>query len=362
LIDGLSGPILPEQRDHLQVILKSVNQLHAMIRDLLEATRAESGKLRIEPRCLALVELVRQAVAMVRPLALNKRISVELEAESHIPLVYADPDRVLEILINLLDNAIKFTEQGSVTVKLSTQETDPEFAYISVSDTGRGISPEALPLIFERLYQDPDTIDGNRAGLGLGLYIAKELVNLHGGRIWVASQPGEGTTFTFNLPVYSLSKLLSSAITYNERLRDSVVLVRVDLKPLVTPVRGNWKEVCREALELLRRCVFVDKDLVMPAMAKNGPEDTFYVVASTDTERVKIMLARIVQQVGGLANLKNTGTVEASARPVTFSTSIRSKPLDKQVEEVARTISDLVLGDLSSTNGFVTKENTANAN
>ena len=116
LFDGLAGTISPEQRDHLQVILKSVNQLHAMIRDLLEATRAESGKLRIEPRCLALVDLVRQAIAMVRPMAVDNRITVELEADPHIPLVYADPDRVLEILINLIDNAVKFTPfEGSVT-------------------------------------------------------------------------------------------------------------------------------------------------------------------------------------------------------------------------------------------------------
>jgi two-component system phosphate regulon sensor histidine kinase PhoR len=111
--------------------LKSVNQLQAMIRDLLEATRAESGKLRIEPRCLGLVELVRQAIAMVRPAAVEKWITVELEATPHIPLVYADPDRVLEVLINLIDNAVKFTPpEGSVSVKLSQQDTDPEFIYV----------------------------------------------------------------------------------------------------------------------------------------------------------------------------------------------------------------------------------------
>ncbi len=359
LVDGISGPISPEQRDHLQVILRSVNQLHAMIRDLLEATRAESGKLRIEPRCLALVELVRQAIAMIRPLALDKRISVELESSDHIPLLYADPDRVLEVLINLLDNAVKFTPpEGRVTVKLNMQETDPEFAYVSVADNGRGISPEALPLIFERLYQDPDSVDGNRNGLGLGLYIAKELVNLHGGRIWVASQPGVGTTFTFNLPVYSLAKLLFPVITHQERLRNAIVLVRVHLKPLARPVRGNWKEVCRESLELLRRCVFVDKDLVLPAIATNGPEDTFYVVASTDMGHVNIMITRIIEQIGALASLKAIGTVTANARPVPIPTDGSDKSLNQQVEQVARGVTDLVVADLTSTSSFNQKEKT----
>src|SRR5947199_3696920 len=91
--DGLAGPVAPEQRDHLRTILKSVNQLHAMIRDLLEATRAESGKVRVEPRCLALVELVQQASAMMQPMAQEKRVSVELDVDQHMPLVHADPDR-----------------------------------------------------------------------------------------------------------------------------------------------------------------------------------------------------------------------------------------------------------------------------
>jgi len=363
LFDGLSGTVSPEQRDHLQVILKSVNQLHAMIRDLLEATRAESGKLRIEPRCLGLVELVRQAIAMIRPIAIEKRITVELEADSHIPLVHADPDRVLEVLINLIDNAVKFTPaEGTVIVKLSRQETDPDFCYVTITDNGRGISPEALPLIFERLYQDPDSVDGNRSGLGLGLYIARELVNLHGGRIWAASQPGQGTTFTFNLPVYSLSKLLSPVITHEQQLRESIVLLRVDLTPLARPVRGNWKEVCRECLELLRRCVYVDKDLVLPAMATNGPEDTFYVVASTDMDRVNIMITRIVEQIGALTHLKSTGTLRATARQVKFSAEMQDKTLEQQVVVVAERVTEMVLTDLRTMNGFNTKETKVNAN
>jgi hypothetical protein len=299
---------------------------------------------------------------MVRPMAVENRITMELEADPHIPLVYADPDRVLEILINLIDNAVKFTPfEGSVNVKLSQQETDPEFIYITVADTGRGISAEALPLIFERLYQDPESVDGNRSGLGLGLYIARELVNLHGGRIWVASQPEQGTTFTFNLPVYSLAKLLLPVITYQQRLRDSIVLVRVDLKPLATPFRGNWKDVCREALELLRRCVYIDKDLVLPAMATNGPEDTFYIVASTDMGHVDIMIARIVEQIGELTRVKSTGTVRASARPIEFSAT-PDMSIEQQVAQIADIVTELVLSDLRTMNGFNPKESYANAN
>src|SRR5208282_2354540 len=139
---------------------QSVNQLHAMIRDLLEATRADSGKLRIEPRCIDIGELVRQAITMMQPTAAEKHVGLEAELDPTVPLVYADPDRALEVLINLIDNGIKFTPpEGSVVVKASMVETDPGSVYLSVRDSGRGIPAESLQLVFERLFQDPDAVD-----------------------------------------------------------------------------------------------------------------------------------------------------------------------------------------------------------
>ena len=133
-------------------------------------------------------------------------------------------------------------------------------------------------------------------------------------------------------------------------------------KPLASPVRGNWKEVCRECLDLMRRCVYVDKDLVLPAMATNGPEDTFYIVASTDMERVNIMTARIVEQISVLTHLKATGTIRATARPVKFSREIEDKSLMQQVELVGESVTHMVLTDLRTMNDFNTRETNANAN
>ena len=269
LMDGLAGPLGPEQCDHVKIILKSVNQLHAMIRDLLEATRADTGKLRVEPRCIDIGELMHQAVSMMRPTAAEKQVTLECGPDPAIPLVYADPDRVLEVFINLIDNAIKFTPaEGKVVVTASKLETDPSSVYLSVRDSGKGIPAESLPRVFERLYQDPDAVDGNRSGLGLGLYIAKEIVAQHNGRIWVASERGCGATFSFTLPFYSLARLLAPAITHHGRLRKSIVLVRVELTPLSKALRGSWRETCQRCLEVLRRCVYVDKDLVLPPAGK----------------------------------------------------------------------------------------------
>jgi signal transduction histidine kinase len=358
LLDGLVGPMAPDQTDYLRTVLKSVNQLHAMIRDLLEATRAESGKLRIEPRCIDIGELIQQAVAMMRPTAAEKHVGLEVGLDQTIPLVYADPDRTLEVLINLIDNGIKFTPQdGSVIVKASRVETDPSAVYLAVSDSGRGIPPESLPQVFERLYQDPDAVDGNRTGLGLGLYIAKEIITLHGGRMWVASQPGSGSTFSFTLPFYSLAKLLSPVITHQGRLRDAMVLVRVELTPRSKAMRGSWKETCQRCLERLRRCIFVDKDLVLPPMGTSGAVETFFVVASTDMERVGTMMDRIRDQVGALPQLKASGTLRVAAEPIPGPPTADARTLEQQVWGVADFVTEAIQQGLWSKQNFTEKEN-----
>jgi len=344
LLDGLAGPVQPEQADHLKTVLKSVNQLHAMIRDLLEATRAESGKLRIEPRCIAVGTLIQQAVAMMRPTAQEKRIGIEIGLDRRIPLIFADPDRVLEVLINLIDNAIKFTPvDGAITVKACMVESDPEMVYLSITDTGRGINPETKAMIFERLYQDPEAIDSSRSGLGLGLFICRELVKLHQGRIWVSSDPGQGSTFTFTLPTYSLAKLLFPVVTHQASLRPAFSLVQVELTPLSNPPRGNWRETWQECLETLRRCVYLDKDLVLPPMGMAGPAETFFVVASTDMERAGIMAMRIREQLERVASLKSAGKLSVMTVPIIPTAAAPGETLEQQVQHLADRINEIVI-------------------
>lgn len=342
LLDGLAGEISPEQREHLGTILKSVNQLGAMVRDLLEGSRAEAGKLRMERRCVSIAELVHLAVSMMHATAEERRVGLEVGVDDTLPFVHGDPDRILEVLINLIDNAIKFTPRdGAVTVQACQLPIDPDFVCVSVVDTGCGIKPEARALIFERLYQDPNAVDNNRKGLGLGLFIAKELVRLHGGRIWVASDPGNGSTFSFTLPLYSLPKLLAPVITREGRLRDAIVLLRLDLRPRCKPPRGNWKETCSRSRELLERCVYLDKDLVLPPMNTPGPEQKFFVVASTDLARAEIMMTRIRGQMGQLEELKDSGEFEVSASEVSLPTATGDS-LRQQVQKVADRVTEMV--------------------
>jgi len=325
-----------------------VHQLRAMSRDLLEATRAESGKIHIEPRCVTIVDLIRQAVSMMSPTAKEKRVGLEVGLDARIPFVYADADRVLQVLINLIDNGIKFTPaEGSVLVKACLVDADSNMVYVSVSDTGCGISSEARNLIFERLYQDPNSVDNNRSGLGLGLFIAKELVELHGGRIWVASEVGNGTTFSFTLPLYSLAKLLFPVVTDQGRLRDAVALVKLELSPLPGIAQGNWKEVCHHSLDRLRRCVYLDKDLVLPVSGRVGQSENLFVAASTGLEGAEIMMKRIREQFEGAEGFRSAGCVKVSATAVAMPVRDEAKALEALVQTIADQITGMAMAVLA---------------
>lgn len=223
------------------------------------------------------------------------------------------------------------------------QETEPDSVYVSVCDTGRGIGPEARARIFDRLYQDPDSIDNNQSGLGLGLFICRELIRLHQRNITVASELAQGSTFTFAVPVYSLAELLSPVITYQGKLRPSFVLVQVDLKPLTNPPRGNWKGTWQECQETLKRCVYLDKDLVLPSMGSSGPAETFFVVTSTDLQHSGIMTTRIREQLERIADLTNKATLTITTLPVELSPALASEGLEEQVQRVAECVTGMVM-------------------
>lgn len=202
LMDDLAGPLGPEQKDAMRVILRNVGQLEAMIEDLLEITRMQTGKLSIEQQSVLPSEVVADAIDTTCGPAGLKRVRLLSEVEDDLPTAYADPVRTRQILINLIGNAVKFTPgEGTVTIRVGF-DNDPAFLRFEVADTGCGLTPENTERIFERLYQVKEAAHAGRKGLGLGLFICKELVNRQGGRIWVTSAPGAGSTFSFTLPVF----------------------------------------------------------------------------------------------------------------------------------------------------------------
>jgi PAS domain S-box-containing protein len=207
IVDGLAGETTPEQTEYLQIILKNVVQLQSMIEDLLTVTQTREGKLSIELQSVAPCDAIRDAVHTLSSAATTKQITLSATEASDLPPACADPTRLRQILIILLDNAIKFTPpNGSVTVSVS--QTHQDRLLFQVTDTGCGIPEEKRTLVFENLYQitgpaAPDTSQMGRIGLGLGLHIARDLVTRQGGHIWVTGAPDGGSIFNFTLPVYS---------------------------------------------------------------------------------------------------------------------------------------------------------------
>ena len=147
--------------------------------------------------------LFRPMIQTYKRRAADKGIDFRTTCPYELPLVQADPTRIEQVLSNLLDNALKFTGEGAISVSGSLDERE-KFVRIAVTDTGFGISADCVPQIFDRLYQSPNTLESSRKGLGLGLHICKHLVELHGGRIWVESKEGEGTTVFFTVPVTTI--------------------------------------------------------------------------------------------------------------------------------------------------------------
>jgi two-component system sensor histidine kinase/response regulator len=204
LLGGLAGELNHEQREYQKIVLKNIEQLQSMIDDLLEVTRLESGKLTIEPERVSVVDAVTDAINTLRGNAQARSVQVVSSLRPDLPLVYADRTRIRQLLIILLDNAIKFSvDGGTVGIRAGVFQPDRKFLLIEVSDTGCGISEEMIGRIFERLYQVAGPAQTSRKGLGLGLYICKELVTLQAGEIWVKSQPQQGSTFSFTLPLWT---------------------------------------------------------------------------------------------------------------------------------------------------------------
>jgi signal transduction histidine kinase/CheY-like chemotaxis protein len=196
---GLAGTLQPQQLEYVQDIERNLAQLRKMIADLLETSRAESGKLTLEVQELALHETIADVIRTLRTSVEERGLSLGHELPDTLPPVQADPDRVRQVLTNLVDNAQKFTPAGgSITIRAAI--ADANFVRVSVVDTGRGIEPGEHQRIFDRLAQVHDTSADSRRGLGLGLFICREIVRRHGGDIGVDSRPGVGSTFYFTLP------------------------------------------------------------------------------------------------------------------------------------------------------------------
>ena len=187
-------PAAPHRREY-EIIKRSTEHMNRLIQDLLDATRLQSGQLALEQMSVPVRRIVDEAVDLMHPLALNAGLTFESQVSPDFPALCVDQGRVLQVLSNLVGNAIKFTPRGGTVTLLVT--SDASVARFCVRDTGAGIAADQVPHIFGRFWQARRT---DRRGLGLGLAIAKGIVEAHGGRIWVESTLGSGSDFLFTIP------------------------------------------------------------------------------------------------------------------------------------------------------------------
>jgi len=214
----LDLPMPPEkQGDHLLRIKRAGERMNRLVQDLLDIAKLEAGRVAISVRPVDVAPLVREAYEMLAPLAAEKGLRLETEVADGLQPIVADEGRVLQVLSNLVGNAVKFTPAGGlITIRA---EDAPGGVRFSVADTGVGMTPDQLSKLFGQFWQ---ANPADRRGIGLGLSIAKGIVEAHGGRIWVESTPGAGTTFHF-----TLSASLSSGSGIRDRRRQSIPPVAV---------------------------------------------------------------------------------------------------------------------------------------
>ncbi len=194
--DTYSQTLPPDLRTDLEIIYRNSNHLAEMVNDVLDLSQTEMGRLALHREYVNLTDVITEATKVVSPLIYKKGLELILHLPSQPLTVYSDATRIRQVLLNLLSNAARFTEAGSITVRVA--DTANEVA-VEISDTGPGIPKEALPDLFEPFYRVA-SVSQNVAGSGLGLSISREIIQHHGGRIWVESELHQGTSFFFSLP------------------------------------------------------------------------------------------------------------------------------------------------------------------
>ena len=198
LLEGVGGEITDKQRKLLGILAEESNRLINLVNSLLDLSKMEAGMMTYDFEVTHVDVLIKRALAEITPLVEAKEIALENEVGTAVPPVRMDPERILQVMRNLLGNAVKFTPKGGL-VRIAALPTDGKVA-VSVKDSGPGIPPESLTSIFEKFNQGNRHTPYVRQGTGLGLAIAKSIVTAHGGKIWAESEPGKGSTFIFVLP------------------------------------------------------------------------------------------------------------------------------------------------------------------
>jgi signal transduction histidine kinase len=326
LLEGFYGDLVDQQRDRVDRVNKSGKHLLALINDVLDLSRIDAGELELSPMPLRISDVLRDVVMEVLPRAQAKALPIDIDISQDEPRLRADPRYLRQVFTNLLDNAVKFTHQGRVSVSVRSVQInngacesvtppsrlrvpDGEWVAITITDTGIGIRPEDQEMIFERFHQVDGSTVRQYEGAGLGLALTLQLVTMHGGFIWVESMFGAGSTFTVLLP----SLTVQTQFTTPEIVRDRrpLVLVLDDDQTALQLLSDYLKDTDyqmiasenpAEALHLARELQpdLIITDVMMPTMS--GWDVLQALKNDVDTMSIPVIVLSIIDQ-------KNQGLV-----------------------------------------------------
>jgi protein-histidine pros-kinase len=200
VLEGLTGPVNEEQKDFLQTAKRNVDRLHRLINEVLDFSKYRCGKMEFNILENDLNERIWDAVKNQEEAARAKGLAIEMNLESEVGTLKFDSDKIIQVIVNLLNNAIKFTDQGKITVSSSRGSGTEKAVMVRVKDAGQGIPNNELPKLFQEYVQLSGAQYRKPGSTGLGLAICRQIIEGHGGKIWADSENGEGAEFVFTLP------------------------------------------------------------------------------------------------------------------------------------------------------------------
>ncbi|MEW6089058.1 MAG: ATP-binding protein [bacterium] len=310
IADGTVGPVNEKQIRFLKTAISDSDRLVRIVNDLLDLSKIESGKVKLKRMPAAISQIVNQVMASFEHLAKNNKIEIKSSIPGNIPYIFADTDKMIQILTNLIGNSIKFTPPGGKVMLLcdllpetsknketvqESKTTYKKFLKISVSDNGPGISDEDQKKLFKKFSQLETGFNHKTGGTGLGLVIARELVEKHGGKIWVESEPSKGSTFSFTIPVFeedpAYLDLIQQEIERVKKEGTHLSLILVDpkiRKELTNKDRNtiaNLEKQCKNTMRRKDDFVLVYHERYVIIIAESSKENSFKLA-----ERIKSTL------------------------------------------------------------------------
>jgi len=356
----LGTELAPEQKEYLQAVKTSADALLAVINDILDFSKIEAGKLDLDPVPFNLREIVGDALGAIALRSQQKGVELVYRIAPSVPdVLIGDPGRVRQILINLTGNAIKFTERGEVAVSVEAPEKpvpagQPMNVHFSVIDTGIGIPKDKQQAIFEAFQQADTSTTRKYGGTGLGLTISSRLVEMMGGKIWVESEPGKGSTFHFTAMLgVTDEKIESAPIEYLEGLRAIVVDDNVRAGRTLVEILGGWRiqgqavQNAQDALTAIREAAAkrAPFDIALVDAQMPGTEGLDLARQIRRMAEVKQPLLLMLSPAGQAADLARRPELEIAAslaKPVRASNLLRALERGLKVNRAERSSSPAV--------------------